>query len=115
MKIPKSSLLLALALGLLAGCPGNSAMRKDGSVYPDGASDLPRFTWPDTQPGTKDTRPADQYKWPQPDTKPLADAWPWPQDSYQGTPFGCLEDADCFGQVCCPTPWGVKICVDTCE
>ncbi len=38
----------------------------------------------------------------------------WP-DTYSGTPFGCTTDADCFGQVCCKTPWGVKLCMATCQ
>ena len=35
-------------------------------------------------------------------------------DPYSGAPFGCSVDADCFGRQCCPTPWGVKICADSC-
>jgi hypothetical protein len=29
--------------------------------------------------------------------------------------FGCQSDADCFGQLCCPTPWGVKLCAPACD
>ena len=29
-------------------------------------------------------------------------------------PFGCRFDSDCFGQKCCPTPWGVKLCAPSC-
>jgi len=28
--------------------------------------------------------------------------------------FGCTTHAECFGQKCCPTPWGVKLCSPDC-
>jgi hypothetical protein len=57
--------------------------------------------------------------WPEPDLP----WWPdvgqpdgpiWPDTYASGAPFGCASDADCFGQQCCPTPWGVKLCAPTC-
>jgi len=50
--------------------------------------------------------------------------WPdiWPDqaqdieaDQYMPAPFGCKSDADCFGQKCCKTPWGIKLCAPTCR
>jgi hypothetical protein len=35
-------------------------------------------------------------------------------DSYKKSTFGCKSDLDCFGQKCCPTPWGVNLCAPTC-
>ena len=34
---------------------------------------------------------------------------------YKPSPFGCTSDKDCFGQRCCPTPWGVKLCTPSCD
>ena len=34
---------------------------------------------------------------------------------YASSPFGCANDSDCFGQKCCPTPWGVKLCAPSCD
>ena len=61
-------------------------------------------------PGTPD-----QPVWPDiwPDTSKTPD-WYQPPDWYSGSPFGCQTNADCFGQKCCPTPWGVKLCAPTC-
>lgn len=100
----------ALALlGLLAGgCPGNTGLRLDGKVYPDGGPT------PDTYISLVDTRPwSDQLV--KKDTKPPGDLFPWTVDSYVGTPYGCQADSDCFGQICCPTPWGVKLCATVCD
>ncbi|MCA9673270.1 MAG: hypothetical protein KC503_47095 [Myxococcales bacterium] len=55
--------------------------------------------------------PADQYVWPDTNT---TDTWPQQNDLYAGSPFGCQTNADCFGQSCCPTPWGVKLCAPSC-
>lgn len=33
---------------------------------------------------------------------------------YTSSPFGCRGDSECFGQRCCPTPWGVKLCAPSC-
>lgn len=41
------------------------------------------------------------------------DLWLFP-DLYSGAPFGCQNDSDCFGQRCCSTPWGVRVCADDC-
>ena len=57
------------------------------------------------------TPTGDTYVWP--DTQSTGDMWQWP-DLYSGTPFGCQTDADCFGRACCSTPWGVKVCADSC-
>ena len=79
-------------------------------------------------PKPRDSGPADQYVPPPdvyvaPDIYVQPDVWPdtttpdtWvPQpDTYTGQNFGCEIDADCFGRVCCETPWGVKMCADSC-
>jgi hypothetical protein len=59
-----------------------------------------------------ETAPVDMYLWP--DYVSPGDTWPT-GDSYSGAPFGCRNDSDCFGQRCCPTPWGVKLCAPTCS
>ena len=65
---------------------------------------------PDT--ATPDQTPDQPVLWP--------DIWPDQHtgenmDQYVGAPFGCTSDADCFGQKCCDTPWGVKLCAPTCD
>ncbi len=71
----------------------------------------------DVTPPTPDVNPPtpDQPAWPDiwPDTSQTPD-WYLPPD-YSGSPFGCQTNADCFGQKCCPTPWGVKLCAPTCD
>ncbi len=39
----------------------------------------------------------------------------YPPSDYSAGAFGCQADSDCFGQKCCPTPWGVKLCAPTCD
>lgn len=58
--------------------------------------------------GTKD------FIWPDGDA-PMIDVWP-DVDTYGGggTPAGCIVDADCFHMLCCPTPWGVSLCMERC-
>jgi len=66
----------------------------DTAVVTDTTPDLPPI-WPDIWPDTSDM--------------PVT-----PLDLYVGAPFGCKTDADCFGQMCCPTLWGVSLCAPTC-
>jgi len=54
----------------------------------------------------------DLFVWP--DTTPKDDLWPKTDTYSSGTPFGCSSDADCFHIKCCPTPWGVKLCMGRC-
>ncbi len=82
---------LLLLLGLALGCPGELP-RNDGKPPPSEAS-----LWPDLPVSTSD--------------QPIA---PLP-DSYVSAPFGCLSNHDCFGQECCPTAWGVRLCAPTCD
>lgn len=50
-----------------------------------------------------------------PDWPPTPDQSPTKIDTgYKGGPFGCTHDAECFGLKCCPTPWGVKLCAESC-
>lgn len=52
---------------------------------------------------------------PFPDLPAQSPDQPWPTpDSYPSAPFGCETDDDCFGQACCPTAWGVRICAPSC-
>lgn len=61
------------------------------------------------------SQPPDTW-WPQPDIMPpQSDLFPPSPDMYTGGPFGCTQDSDCFGLKCCPTPWGVKLCAETCQ
>jgi hypothetical protein len=39
---------------------------------------------------------------------------PLTPNPYQGSTFGCRADSDCFGQKCCHTPWGVRLCAPSC-
>ena len=78
---------LAALLLLGSGCPGDRPKLDGRHVTPD----VPTF--PD---------------YPSPDRKPVL------PDGYQAQPFGCSLDSDCFGQRCCPTPWGVKLCATVC-
>jgi hypothetical protein len=99
-------LLLVAALPLLA-CPGSSSPRKDGSTQ---KLDGQQVLWPDV------TNPYPDYK--RTVDKPKVDQrrdWYAAPDTYVGAPFGCLKDSDCFGQKCCPTVWGVKLCADDCQ
>ena len=63
----------------------------------------------DMPPVVPDKGP-DQILWPD---LPPPDAEP-DKGGYKPSPFGCTSDADCFGQRCCPTPWGVKLCSADC-
>lgn len=95
---------MVLSLGILVGCDDDTppvVPADTNGQWDTGTTDT--VPWPDsTQP--------DQYVWPDQG----ADTTIWP-DSYSGTPFGCTSDADCFGQLCCKTPWGVKLCMATCQ
>jgi hypothetical protein len=82
--------LVVLLLGLAPGCAGELP-RNDGKAPATEAQ-----VWPDLPPPRSD----------QPATPP---------DGYVPAPFGCLSDQDCFGQECCPTPWGVRLCQATCD
>ena len=84
--------------------------KKDQALGEGGTADLPQ-TKPDG-PVTQDTVPVWPDIWP--DTGQPLD-WYQPPDWYSGSPFGCQTNADCFGQKCCPTPWGVKLCAPTCD
>lgn len=90
------TLLIALLLlvGLPAGCAG----------------DLPENAKPDSSPWSY----PEASSWPEGST-PSSDQWPGTKlDSYQGAPFGCQTDTDCFGLRCCDTPWGVRLCAERC-
>ena len=94
---------MLLALPVLHGCSGSSAPPADQT------SDtiVDSSPWPDLpQP--------DQIVWPD-QGRPDQQIWPDTySDTYSGAPFGCQADSDCFGQKCCATPWGVKLCAATC-
>lgn len=70
------------------------AVGQDGNITPKPDSTVDSFFWPD---GTI-----------------TSDAWPQDQ-GYTGSTFGCKDDSDCFGQKCCATPWGVRLCADACQ
>jgi hypothetical protein len=92
--------------GILSGCDDDSTPPADTSGKVEAGSDMPTgdiVPWPDAaQP--------DKFIWPDQGEDQIV----WP-DAYSGTPFGCETDGDCFGQKCCPTPWGVKLCAPTCN
>ncbi len=98
-------IVAALAVLALPGCPGSNPARRDGSTHPT----VDSSQWPDTTSPYPDKRPPD---------RPRVDQrrdWYRAADQYVGTPFGCERDSDCFGQKCCPTVWGVKICANDCQ
>ena len=87
----------------------------DGLLPDQGPRDLPPPP-PDQRldkPQQLDVKPPppDQYVWP--DLPKQQDQFVWP-DTYAGAPFGCVTDAECFGLVCCKTPWGISICAQQC-
>lgn len=102
---------LLVCLALLVSCPGSYDQPLDSSsrdnVNWPGDSYNP---WVDG-PGSDGAQAPDQ-SWP--DTT-APDWFPWPKDTYSGSPFGCQHDSDCFGLKCCPTPWGVKLCAEICQ
>ena len=90
-------------VALAAGCSddNNTPM---GDTTVDTTVDAPATDY------TVDQSQPDQFVWPD-QGQPDQIIWP---DSYSGAPFGCQTNADCFGQKCCKTPWGVKLCAATC-
>jgi hypothetical protein len=104
---------IAVAIAVVTSCSDSttSSTGKDSKTSPKEAGitqDLPQ------QNGDLPINPDTKFQWPDSKTK---DTKPWPHpDSYsESSPFGCLADSDCFGQKCCPTPWGVKLCAPTCD
>jgi hypothetical protein len=95
---------VALVAGAFASCGGsNPPIHADAKVKEAGP-DGPNNPFPDVGPGRETV-------WPD----SVADS-PWPiTDGYTGGSFGCQVDSDCFGQMCCPTPWGVKFCAPSCD
>ncbi len=100
---------LIMAFGL-AGCDEdeNPTVKKEAGIGLDSGP-------------AQDVSPQVDQKPPKPDK---GNVWPdiWPADKgkktdkgYKGSPFGCADDRDCFGQKCCPTPWGVKLCAPSCN
>jgi hypothetical protein len=79
-----------LLLGLVLGCPGELP-RSDGAAPAAEAQ-----VWPDLPPPAIDQPPTT------------------PPDAYSSAPFGCESAADCFGQECCPTAWGTRVCAPSC-
>jgi hypothetical protein len=105
---------MRLGLGLLLGLllfAVSCGDDKPPVVNPDkGTPDAPQVA--DLPPPGPEAQVPDKFVWPD---FPPKDTWPQPQDSYVGSSFGCQSDGDCFGQKCCPTPWGVKLCAPTCN
>lgn len=114
--------LLALVVG-----PGSLACeddktpvikKYDAAPKEAGTADLgpDKGTTPD-KPKTPDKSSPDL--WPHQDKGkdifPKIDTGKKLDQGYKPSPFGCVSDGDCFGQKCCPTPWGVKLCAPACE
>ena len=125
LKCVRSVLVVIAALSMCAGLLGAGCSDDPPPKYLDGQTDTGGDSnWKPDQPGAKlDGQPIpdqpsnpDQPVWPDiwPDTSGGQD-WYTPPDQYVGSPFGCKADSDCFGQKCCPTPWGVKLCAPSCE
>jgi len=106
------ALIGTLAVSSMSCGDSKPAPTTDTGVKKDG---LPGTDAPVDGPGNVDQTPVKQDKFVWPDIKGPGDTWPWPKDQYVGQPFGCQADTDCFGQKCCPTPWGVKLCAPTCD
>ena len=90
----------------LMACGARSSIGTAGNASNDAAMDT---VWPVKDVAIPDRRPSDRFNWPDAPT----DFFVWPE-VYAGTPFGCRSDADCFGERCCRTPWGVNLCNATC-
>ncbi len=105
---------MRFALGLLLGMLLVAASCGDSKppvVTPDKGTDAPQVK--DLPPPGPEAKVPDKFVWPD---FPPKDTWPQPHDTYIGAQaFGCQTDSDCFGQKCCPTPWGVKLCAPTCD
>jgi hypothetical protein len=99
-------LAVGVGAGVLTSCSDDppAVVKNDGSKK-DMAFDT-------TKPTTPDSRKPDSF--PQKDKARDKNPWPNPE-AYVGSSFGCQSDTDCFGQRCCPTPWGVKLCASTCQ
>lgn len=101
---------LALVLVVGIGCPGDYQAPPDTQSGSDYYGPTP--DWPQVPPDGPQWPDYGQPDWYQP---PKPDLWYWPPDTgYVGAPFGCHKDSDCFGLKCCETPWGVKLCAETC-
>jgi hypothetical protein len=112
----RSRLLVLLAL--LVG--GVLVTTSCGDSKPPASNPDKGVQWPEAGGGTDapldlpPPTPDKPFVWP--DIKPPPDTTPWPKtEGYVPGPFGCQADSDCFGQKCCPTPWGVKLCAPTCD
>ncbi len=100
----------ALVVGVLSSCSDDPVpITTDGPVVKkDGSVPLDQYVYPDIPP-----KP-DRIIYP--DVRPPSDVRPWVHaEGYTGGTFGCLSDSDCFGQLCCETPWGVNLCAPACE
>jgi len=91
----RQSLLLLLICGLGA-CAGDLPQKSSDGLTGDAFSS----PWVDT--------------WQSPLGTDQGPTWSSPEAGYSASPFGCQSDADCFGQRCCTTPWGVKLCAPAC-
>ncbi|MCA9665880.1 MAG: hypothetical protein KC503_09840 [Myxococcales bacterium] len=97
--------LLAVTIVVGASCGDSKPAQQDTGVKDVNAQDVPQ-----TSDITID-QPQGNDVWPDVN----ADIWPQNEGGYGGgAPFGCLNDTDCFGQKCCPTPWGVRMCAASC-
>ncbi len=88
---------------------------KDGHSLRDGADDSHNKN--DQSPVKdlylpSDKNQPDQYQWP--DLAKVKDLG-FADQSYSGAPFGCKNDADCFGLKCCKLPWGINMCSKSCK
>ena|SRR3989339_763569 len=111
------SVCLILVVGIIiqAGCDSSKVTPTgDSGVTPDATTnvDIPK-TNPDV------SIQIDTFVWPDKGTTDEGLVPPkdmWNADGYQGgVPYGCQVDSDCFGEKCCPTPWGIKICAASCN
>lgn len=99
---------LALA-AMLASCSDDSKPgvrydkgQQDMTVVPDGPTTVPDLPQPDVV-------------WPDYGKRDKPVYPDMPRTDYSTGAFGCQVDTDCFGQKCCPTPWGVKLCAPACD
>jgi hypothetical protein len=102
--------ILALLFVVGLACDGGSPVssKADSQV----SQDYGKTIWPDYG-----SQPDVQQSVPDGTTSSNSDSTTTESDSnvgYKGAAFGCQMDSDCFGQKCCPTPWGVKLCAPTC-
>lgn len=106
MTVEMKRLSLLFAVCMLFSCAGDLPTKYDSSPYNGNNgtnSDYSSSGWSDSWSGSSGSQDYGNG------TSSSTEA------GYSGNTFGCQSDNDCFGQRCCATPWGVKLCRSDCN